>query len=223
MRRALAFIERDALGDQVRPGILIEDQIEPARGGPPDRTGAAGGDPERRMRLLRRRRLDHDIVEPPETAAMGEPAAHRPGPDHHFERLVKTRLGLLGCDLKASELAMAIAFADAEIETPPGNQIERRRLFREQYRIVPRQHHDRRAEPQSRGAHGKRGQKHQRRRDLVPAAEMMLDRKARDEAEPLRSDIEIEIVAKALPRLRIEIAAMCLRRREQTEFHDAYE
>src|SRR4029077_11613909 len=139
------------------------------------------------------------------------------GPDHHPERLVKSRLGLLRCNLKSFELAMAIAFTDAKIAATARNQIERCRLFREQQRIWPRQHHHRRSKAQSRGAHGERGQEHQRRRNLVPAREMMFDRKARHETEPLRRDIEVEIVAETLPALRTEIAAIRLRRCEQTE------
>src|SRR5690242_11970741 len=108
------------------------------------------------MWLLRRRRLDHDIFETPEPAAMREPAALGKGADHHLERLVKSCLGLLRRDLKSLELAMAIAFADAEIEAATGNQIERCRLFREQHRVMPRQHHHRRAKAQTRGAHGER-------------------------------------------------------------------
>ena len=73
---------------------------------------------------------------------------------------------------------MAVALADAEIEPAAGDQIERRRLFREQHGIVPGQYHHRRAEPQPRRAHGERGQKHERRGDLVPAGEVMLDQKA---------------------------------------------
>src|SRR5215469_16685362 len=97
------------------------------------------------MRLLRRRRLDHDIFEAPEPAAMRKPAAFGPSADHHVERLVKPRLCLLGRDLKTLKLAVATTFADAEIEAAVGNQIEGCRLFGEQHRIVPWQHHHRRA------------------------------------------------------------------------------
>src|ERR1700757_1068294 len=51
---------------------------------------------------------------------------------------------------------------------------------------------------------------------------MMLDRKARHETEPLRRDVEVEIIAEALSGLGTKIAAICLRRREQSEFHEAY-
>ena len=101
---------------------------------------------------------------------------------------------------EALELAVPIAFADAEIEPAVGDEIERRRLFGQQHRIVPGQHDHRGAEPQRLGAHGERHQQHQRRRDLVPAGEVMLDREARMEAERLGFDIEVEIVAKALAR-----------------------
>ena len=110
------------------------------------------------MRLLRRRRLDHDVLEMPEAAVVGEALARRPRPRHHRDRLLEARLGLFRRDLKTLELAVPVALADAEIEAAAGDQIERRRLLGEQHRIVPGQHHHRRAEPQRLGAHGGRHQ-----------------------------------------------------------------
>src|SRR6516162_10640535 len=172
------------------------------------------------MRLLRRRWLDHDIFETPEPAAMRKPGALGPAADHHVERFIKPCFGLFGRDLKTLEFAVAVAFADAEIEAAAGNQIERCRLFCEQHWIVPRQHHHRRTKAQPRGAHSERGQQHQGRRHLVPAGEMMLDQKARYETEPFGRDVDVEVIAEALPGLWAKIAAVSLRRREQTEFHD---
>ena len=215
---ALGFVDADALGDLLRAGILIEDQIEAARGGAADRIRAAGGHPERRMRLLRRRRLDDDILEMPEAAAMGKALARGKGALHHLDGLVEARLGFLRRDLKALELAVPVALADAEIEAAAGNQIERRRLFGEQHRIVPGQHHHRRAEPQRLGAHGERHQQHQRRGHLVPAGEMMLDQKARRKAERFGLDVEVEPVAKALAGFRAEIAAVGLRGMNRPNF-----
>src|SRR5215469_13020557 len=48
---------------------------------------------------------------------------------------------------------------------------------------------------------------------------MMFDQKAGDETESFRCDIEVEIITKSLAAVRTEIAAIRLRRREQTEFH----
>ena len=172
------------------------------------------------MRLLRRRRLDDDVLEMPEAAAVRKALALGEGARHHLDRLLEARLGLLRRDLKALEFAVPVALADAEIEAAAGNQIERRRLFGEQHRIVPGQHHHRRTEPQRLGAHGERHQQHQRRRDLVPAGEVMLDQKARLKAERLGLDVEVEIVAKALAGFRPEIVAVGLRGTEDAEFHD---
>ena len=171
---------------------------------------------------MRRRRLDHDVLEMPEAAVVREALARGPRLRHHRNGLLEARLGLVRRDLKALELAVAVALADAEIEAAAGDQIERRRLLGEQHRIVPRQHDHRRAKPQRFGAHGGRHQQHQGRRHLVPAGEMMLDQKARLKAERLGLDIEIEIVAKTLAALRGQIVAVGLRRTEQTEFHDMY-
>ena len=158
LRLALGFVEADALGDLLGAGILIEDQIEAARGGAADRLFAAGRHPQRRMRLLRRRRLDHDVLEMPEAAVVREALARGPRLRHHRNGLLEARLGLVRRDRKTLELAVAVALADAEIEAAAGDQIERRRLLGEQYRIVPRQHDHRRAEPQRLGAHGGRHQ-----------------------------------------------------------------
>ena len=117
LRLALGFVEADALGDLAGAGILIEDQVEAARGGAADRGFAAGGHPQRRMRFLRRRRFDHDVLEMPEAAVVGEALAGRPRPRHHCNGLLEARLGLFGRDLKTLELAVPVALADAEIET----------------------------------------------------------------------------------------------------------
>jgi hypothetical protein len=51
-------------------------------------------------------------------------------------------------------------------------------------------------------AHRQAGQQHERGRDLVPAGEMMLDQEARMQAQRLRLDVEVEIIAKPLAGLR---------------------
>jgi hypothetical protein len=47
----------------------------------------------------------------------------------------------------------------------------------------------------------------------------MLDQKARRKTQRLGLDVEVQIVAKTLPGFRTEIAAVGLRRTEDTEFH----
>ena len=108
--------QRDALAELLGRGILIEDQVEAALGGAADRGVAGGRDPERRMRLLRRRRLDHDVVELPEPAAMREALARDERLGHHLDRFLEARLGLLDRDAEARELVVPVALADAEIE-----------------------------------------------------------------------------------------------------------
>ena len=49
---------------------------------------------------------------------------------------------------EAGEFVVPVALADPEIEPAARQQIERRRLLRQQHRVVPRQHHHRGAEPQ---------------------------------------------------------------------------
>src|ERR1700722_3357506 len=113
---ALRLVDADALGERLRTRILIEDQIEAARRGAADRGLAARGHPKRRMRPLRRRRLDDDVFKMPEAAAMGKTPARRPCAGHHLDRLFEPRLGLFRRDLEALEFAVPVALANAEVE-----------------------------------------------------------------------------------------------------------
>ena len=135
----------------------------------------------------------------------------------------KRALGLLRRNAEALELGVPVALADAEVEPAAGDQIERRGLLGEQDRVVPGQRHDRGPEPQPGRAHRQAGQQHQRGRDLVPAGEMMLDQEARMQAQRLRLDVEVEIIAESLAGplvvLRARLARVGLRRTEQTKTH----
>ena len=83
-------------------------------------------------------------------------------------------------------------------------KIERRRFLGEQHRIVPWRHDDGGAEAKRLCAHGQRDKQHQGRGNLVPAAEMMLDREARVKAKRFGFDIEIEEFKKALAGFRVD-------------------
>src|SRR5262249_22319990 len=120
MRLPLGPVDGNALSERRRRSILIENEVESARGGAPDRIRIAGGHPERRMRLLRRRWLDHDVLELPIATLVRKPRPCRPGARHHFERLLEARLRLLRCNLKSLEFAVAITLANAEIEPAGG-------------------------------------------------------------------------------------------------------
>ncbi len=102
---------------------------------------------------------------------------------------------------------------------PAEQKIERRRLLGEQHRIVPRQHDDGRTETKRLRAHGQSGEQHQGRGNLIPAAEMVFNRKARVKAERLGLDIKIEEIKKALTGFRTKSRQICLWRTEQTETH----
>src|SRR6516225_4461578 len=71
----LAFLAkgRDAVDDQISGRDLVEQQIVAFARGTADRLSAAGAEPEWRMRLLDRARLDHDVVEPPALVVIREP------------------------------------------------------------------------------------------------------------------------------------------------------
>src|SRR5262249_53876890 len=189
---AFGLVDGNALAERCGRSVLIEDEIEPARGSTFDRMWISGSDPERRVRFLRRRRLNHDVREVPEAAFVREAFARGPGARHYFERLLETGLGFFGCDLESLELAVAVALADAKIEAAPGKQGQARRLFRPHPTSVPRRHDDRRAKPQCRRAHCQCSEQHQRGGYLIPSAEMMLNGKTGVKAERLGFDIEIE-------------------------------
>ena len=184
-----------------------------------DRGLAARRDPERRMRLLRRRRLDHDVVELPELSAMREALARDERPGHHLDRFLEARLGLLRRDAEAGEFVVPVALADAEIEPAAGNQIERRRLLGEQHRVVPGQHDHGGAEPQRGGAHGKRGLQHQRGGNLVPAGEMVLDQEARHDSRAPRPRRRSRDSRESPGRFGAEVLGAGLRRAEDSELH----
>src|SRR6185295_6955620 len=113
---ALGLVDRDAFAERGGRSVLVEDKVEPARRGSFDRMRIAGSDPKRRMRGLRRRRFDDDILEMPKAALVRKTLSRGPGSPHEFERFLETRFGFFGGDLKPFELAVAISFADAEIE-----------------------------------------------------------------------------------------------------------
>src|SRR6516162_4444348 len=94
------------------------------------------------MRLLRGRRLDYNIVEPPVLALMRERLVGCPCLEDDIEAFVEPRVGLLHRQGKAGELVVAVTLADTEIEPATGEEIERCRLLAQQHRIVPRQHDD---------------------------------------------------------------------------------
>src|SRR6185312_8299595 len=102
---------------------------------------------------------------------------------------------------------MTVALANAEIEPPAGEQIDGRRLFGEQHRIVPRQHDHGGAEPQGLGPRGGPGQKIETRRKLTEAGEMVLDNKDAVVTERLGFDDVIHPLAKALAAVEIGAAS----------------
>src|SRR5262249_3601301 len=194
-------------------------KIEPARCRTFDRKRIAGGHPKRRMGCLRRRRFDHDVLEMPKTALVREARSRGPASPHDPEGFLETCLGLVGGDLKSLELVVAISFADAEIEPALRKKIERCRFLGEQHRVVPWRHDDGGAKAKRLRAHGQRGEQHQGRGNLVPAAKMVLDREARVKAKRFGFDIEIEELKKALASFRAKSGPIRLRRTEQTETH----
>ena len=192
----LAFLAEggDAVDDQAGRGDLIEQQVVAIARGAADRLRAAGAEPERRMRLLDRARLDDDIVVAPALALIGEPAGRGPRLADYFHRLVEALGRLLGRDAEAGKFVRAITFADAEIEPPVRQEIEGRGLLGDEDRVVPRQDDDGGAEPDALGPRRQIGEHAHRRRHLAKPGEMVLDQKDARKAEPLGLDDIIDKV-----------------------------
>ncbi|HEV8680091.1 MAG TPA: hypothetical protein VGQ90_12005 [Stellaceae bacterium] len=171
------------------------------------------------MRALRRRRFDDDPVEPPVPAMVRKRLVGGECSEEHCERLLKAALGLAGRHREAGKFVVAIPLADAEIEPPARQQIERRRLFGEQHRVVPRQDDDRRSEPQRRRLRRDPGQQVQRRRHLSDLGEMMLGDKAAVIAERLGLDMVLDKGVIAARAFRRRHPAPRRRAPEQSEPH----
>ena len=191
----------------------------PAPRDPADGFRMAGALPERRVRLLDGRRLDDDVVELPVLAVEREPLVRRPRLGDDVDRFLEARLGLLHRDAEADELVVPVALADAEIQPPARQQIDRRRLFGQQHRVVPGQHDHRGAKPQRARARADPGEQVQRRRDLAEAGEVMLDDERALIAERLGLDDVLDVVLEAGGAVDVGAAALRLRRAEESELH----
>src|SRR5712691_3941540 len=171
------------------------------------------------MGLLDRRRLDDDVVVMPPFAVIGKPALAGPRLADHRDRLVEARGRLLLRDAEAGELIGAIALADAEIEPSVRQEVEGRRLFRDQRRIVPGQHDNRGAEADPLGAGGEVGEQVERGGDLAEPGEMMLDQEHAGKPELLGGHHVFDEIVVALA-----VAGGAAARAgaaEQSEFHAA--
>ena len=155
------------------------------------------------MRLLRRRKLDDDVFVLPEPAVVREPRVGCPSLDDDLQRLFEARLALLVGHAEAGELGVAIALADAELQTAAGHQIECRGPLGEQHRIVPGQDDDRCTKPQRCRARGHPGKQVERSRHLPEAAEVVLNEEARIEPERLSLDARVDVVAETLRRIAV--------------------
>src|SRR5262249_26055348 len=74
-------------------------------------------------------------------------------------------------------------------------------------------------EPKRRGARRKPRQQHERGRDLVPAGEVMLDKKRTVIAEGFRFDVEIDEIMKALAHRGADTRATSLPRTKDPKPH----
>src|SRR6516164_815771 len=108
----------------------------------------AGPHPERRMGLLRGRRLDDDIVELPVLAPVRERRFRGESLGDDLKRFLEARVSLLQGYAEPGEFIVPVALADPEIEPAAGQQIKGCRLLCQQHWVVPGQYEHRRAEAQ---------------------------------------------------------------------------
>src|SRR5271170_5383640 len=209
----------DLLENLLGERMLSQQHVIAALGDLAHRVRASGAHPERRMRLLRGRGLDDDVVEPPIFAAMRERRLAYKGLGDHIEHFLEALVGLLHRYTKAGELVPAIALADAEIEPSARQQIESRGLLGQQHGIVPGQDQYRRAEPQMPRAGAEPGQQIEAGRNLAKAGEMMFDKKCAVIAQRLGLDIVVDEIAEALAAVGIRTGSSRLCATEQSELH----
>ena len=141
---------------------------------------------------------------------MREPLLRCPRLQQDLDRFLEPRIGLLHWHVETGEFVVAVAFADAEIQSSSRQQVQRRCLFGQQNRIVPGQHDHRGAKPQPVRARTEPGQQVQRRRDLAETGEMMFHHEGAVKAQRLGFDVVVDEVAKPLG--TVELAAATARR-----------
>ena len=126
------------------------------------------------QRLLRRLRAHIHILEAPEAPVMRERAGLGPGAPDDVQPLGE-RLGrVLERRAEGAVFQPVVAAPGGEIHPAAGEQVERRPVLRHLQRVVDRQQHDRRRQPDARGGAGKLRQQHVRRGVDAQQVEMML-------------------------------------------------
>src|SRR5262249_53709540 len=104
-------IEPHALLHLVHGRALIEQEVGVAAGHVADPARRAGRHPDRRVRLLSRRGLDHDLLVLPALAAMGKSSGRGPGLEHDLEAFGVALLGFVHRYAELLEFDLAIAAA----------------------------------------------------------------------------------------------------------------
>src|SRR5262245_23850065 len=170
------------------------------------------------MGALHRLGLDHDIVVVPELAVMAEAAVAGPRLADDLHGLVEALGGLRDRDAEAVELGLAIALADAEVDAPAAEKIERGDLLGDQHRVVPGQHHDGGAQANVPRARREIGQYRHRGRNLAMAGEMMLHHEELAETQPIGFAHILDETLIALAVLETQ-APLGARATEQSELH----
>jgi hypothetical protein len=200
---------------------LVEQEVVAEVGDLFDRLRASGAHPQRRVRLLSRRRLDDDVVELEVLAAMRPRAVERPRLQYHLEALVEPLIRLFHRNAESRELVVAIPLPDAEVDPAAGQEVYGGDLLGQQHGVVPGQGDHGGAESQGRRACADPGQQVQRGGDLTEPGEVVLDHKRADVAERLRPDVVLDELSEAGPAVDVRAAPLCLRAPEKSELHQA--
>ena len=108
-----------------------------------ERIGALRDDPDRRMRRLQRLRKHHGVGYLEVLAVVAERLALERS-ENDVERFVPAIFGLFKFEAEALEFIILIPAAEADIEPPAAEQIERGDFFGDHQRVMQR-HHDHRS------------------------------------------------------------------------------
>ncbi len=165
------------------------------------------------------RRLRNGIVERPVFSYLRKSFFRRPRLQQDFLGFLEARIGFRDRHVETDEFVVAIPFANPEIQPPAGQQVQRRRLFRQQNRIVPRQHDHRRAQAQRCGAGTEPGQEREGGGDLAEAGEVVPHDESAMEARCFDFDVVFDEAAEPLGAVEFPLGAARGGAAEQTEQH----